>query len=60
MSFVHRVLFQWACKATIGKLLLGVVLVRADNRRRPTLRRLAALWLFGTLMSVLEGVLNGL
>lgn len=58
-SFLHRVLFQWAFRSTIGKLLLGVVLVRTDTRERPPLRRLAGVWL-GSLFITLGSLLDGL
>jgi hypothetical protein len=58
VSFAHRVLFQWAFRSTIGKLLLGVVMVRTDTRERPLLRRLAWGWVgsfFMTLAPLLDG-----
>jgi hypothetical protein len=59
VSFMHRVLFQWAFRSTVGKLLLGVVLVRTDTRERPSLRRLAGVWL-GSLFITLASLLDGL
>jgi hypothetical protein len=60
VSFVHRVFLQWWWRATLGKALLGVVLVRTDTRGRPALRRLAGVWLGASLIVAIEGVLNGL
>jgi len=59
VSFVHRVFLQWWWRATLGKLLLGVVLVRTDTRGRPPLRRLAGVWLaslFLTAVQLLDGL----
>jgi hypothetical protein len=59
VSFAHRVLFQWAFRSTIGKLLLGVVMVRMDTRERPLLRRLAWSWVgsfFMTVATLLDGL----
>jgi len=60
VSFVHRVFLQWWWRATLGKVLLGVVVVRTDTRRRPPLRRLAGVWLGTSLIAAIEGLLNGL
>jgi hypothetical protein len=59
VSFVHRVLFQWAFRTTVGKALLGVVLVRTDTRGRPSLGRLAGVWL-GSFFIFLGSLLDGL
>ncbi|HEY0501200.1 MAG TPA: RDD family protein [Kutzneria sp.] len=50
VSFVHRALFQWALRSTIGKLLLGVVLVRTDTLGRPSVWRLAGIWVFSLFL----------
>jgi hypothetical protein len=59
VSFAHRVFLQWAWRSTIGKLLLGVVLVRADTRGRPLLRRLVSAWL-GSVLLTFGTALDGL
>ncbi len=59
VSFVHRVFLQWWWRATLGKLLLGVVLVRSDTRERPPLRRLAGVWLLSLVLTFAQ-LLDGL
>jgi hypothetical protein len=44
-SFIDRVLLQWAIRATVGKALIALVLVRADTRGRLSFRLLSRTWL---------------
>jgi hypothetical protein len=59
-SFVDRVLVQWACRATLGKLIFGLGVVRPVDGGRPGFGQLTKLWLVGLVFSVLlVGELGG-
>ncbi|MGW6274264.1 RDD family protein [Streptomyces sp. NPDC055060] len=47
VSFVNHVLLTQAARASIGKLLTGLRVVRASDGRRAGLVRLGGRWLFG-------------
>jgi hypothetical protein len=52
VSLVHRVLVQRLFSATLGKLLVGIRLVRRDSGRRADLLRLLIRWLMSALAVV--------
>lgn len=58
-SFTHRVFFQNVFRATIGKLLVDLRLVRADTRRGASVGKLAGQWLLGCL-AVVAQLLDGI
>ncbi|MEU6444278.1 RDD family protein [Streptomyces sp. NPDC047046] len=47
LSFLNHVLLTYAVRASLGKLLTGLRVVRAADGRRPGFFRLVARWLFG-------------
>ncbi|MFG2500129.1 RDD family protein [Streptomyces sp. NPDC048441] len=47
LSFLNHVLLTFATRASIGKLLTGIRVVRMSDGGRPTLLRLLGRWLFG-------------
>ncbi|WP_433340336.1 RDD family protein [Streptomyces sp. CA-253872] len=47
LSFLNQVLLTWATRASLGKLLAGLRVIRAADGRRPGPLRLAGRWLFG-------------
>jgi hypothetical protein len=47
LSFAHRVFAQWAFRATLGKALCGLCLIRDDTGGRPRLWPLTRDWLLG-------------
>ncbi|WP_055698667.1 MULTISPECIES: RDD family protein [Streptomyces] len=47
LSFLNHVLLTFATRASLGKLLMGVRVVRTSDGGRPTLLRLLGRWLFG-------------
>ncbi|MFD4478909.1 RDD family protein [Streptomyces sp. NPDC058471] len=47
VSFVNHVLLTRAVRASVGKALAGLRVVRASDGRRPGLVRLTGRWLFG-------------
>jgi RDD family protein len=47
VSLVNRVLIQWAFRATIGKALFGLVVIRRRDGGRPGFWRLARAWFTG-------------
>ncbi|MEV8319919.1 RDD family protein [Streptomyces sp. NPDC059900] len=53
VSFVNHALLTLATRASLGKLLTGVRVVRATDGGRPSLLRLAGRWLFGFYWMVL-------
>lgn len=44
-SILHRVLVQWIVRTTLGKALAGLVMIREDSGRRPTLWCTLRAWL---------------
>jgi hypothetical protein len=58
-SFVHRVLLRRWWGVTLGGGMAQVCWVEAETGRRPTLRRLAGVWLWGSLISLLTVLLGG-
>ncbi|MFI9384449.1 RDD family protein [Kutzneria sp. NPDC052558] len=57
-SFTHRVFFQNVCRATVGKLLVGLRLLRVDTRDRPSVGELSRHWGACTVMVVLFAPLH--
>ncbi|MGA4840288.1 RDD family protein [Streptomyces sp. G45] len=51
-SLVNQVLLTWASRASVGKLLTGLRVVRAADGARPGLARLCGRWLFGFYWAV--------
>ncbi|WP_369211620.1 RDD family protein [Streptomyces flavofungini] len=47
LSFLNHVLLTFATRASLGKLLTGLRVLRASDGGRPTLLRLLGRWLFG-------------
>ncbi|MGW7075304.1 RDD family protein [Streptomyces sp. NPDC054866] len=47
VSFVNHVLLTQAARASLGKVISGLRVVRASDGRRPGLVRLIGRWLFG-------------
>ncbi|SCE33788.1 RDD family protein [Streptomyces sp. SolWspMP-sol7th] len=47
LSFLNHVLLTYAVRASLGKLLTGLRVVRASDGRRPGFFRLIGRWLFG-------------
>lgn len=58
-SFVHRVLVRRWWGVTIGGGLFGLRWIESGTGRRPTLRRFAGVWLWGSLISVLAVLTGG-
>jgi len=58
-SFVHRVLLRRWWGVTVGGGLFGLRWIEAGTGRRPTLRRLAGVWLGGSLVTVLAVLTGG-
>lgn len=48
-SIVDRVFVQWACRATVGKLLTDLRVVRADTGGRGNLWHFARDWMLGVI-----------
>ncbi|GGV23432.1 hypothetical protein GCM10010277_03030 [Streptomyces longisporoflavus] len=53
VSFANHVLLTLAARASLGKLVTGLRVVRAPDGRRPGLLRLIGRWLFGFYWMVL-------
>jgi len=49
VSFMDRVVVQWACQATIGKALTGLRMVRPDTGSPATFRQVLRDWLVGAV-----------
>jgi hypothetical protein len=49
VSFVDRVVVQWACRATIGKALTGLRMIRPDTGGRGTFWQYLREWLVGAV-----------
>ncbi|MET8556705.1 RDD family protein [Streptomyces sp. NPDC004959] len=47
LSFLNHVLLTFAVRASLGKLVTGLRVVRASDGRRPGFLRLIGRWLFG-------------
>jgi hypothetical protein len=58
-SFVHRVLLRRWWGVTIGGGLFGLRWIESGTGRRPTLARLAWVWLIGSLVTVLTVLTGG-
>ncbi|MDT7800136.1 MAG: hypothetical protein QOI78_3569 [Actinomycetota bacterium] len=58
-SFVHRVLLRRWWGVTLGGGMAQVRWVEAETGRTPTLRRLAVVWLWASLFSVLAVLTGG-
>lgn len=56
-SLVDRIFVQWAFRATVGKLLTGLRMIRDDTGGRPTLWSLVKDWL-SSVAATLAMVLN--
>ncbi|MEU9879304.1 RDD family protein [Streptomyces phaeochromogenes] len=52
LSFVNHVLLTLATRASLGKLIAGLRVVRASDSGRPGLFRLIGRWLFGFYWTV--------
>jgi uncharacterized RDD family membrane protein YckC len=52
VSFVHRVLIQWATQASLGKALFGLRLVRPEDGGRVGFGTLVKAWLVSILATI--------
>ena len=52
VSLVDRIFVQWAFRATVGKLLTGLCVIRDDTGGRPTLWSLIKDWLSSVLATI--------
>lgn len=51
-SFLNRTIIQWVFRATIGKALFGLVLIRRTDGERPTFWLLVKAWFAGSVAGV--------
>jgi len=61
VSFANRVLVQWIARATVGKALFALCVVRPSDGRRPTLRQYVTSWLlsFANVADLAGGAATG-